>query len=67
VVNEPFKMPGGVRTGTAGIYRQVEAPAEIEDSHVPASILGAPDIPHTLNTKKMKLAEKKYEYFFQLN
>jgi acetoacetyl-CoA synthetase len=95
--------PGGVRIGTAEIYRQVEALAEIEDSvvvgqpwnndvrvilfvklapgctltddligrikktirtnasprHVPAKILAAPDIPYTLNMKKVELAVKK--------
>ena len=95
--------PGGVRIGTAEIYRQVEALEEIEDSvvvgqdwkndvrvilfvklapgheltedligrikktirtnasprHVPAKILVAPDIPYTLNMKKVELAVKK--------
>ena len=95
--------PGGVRIGTAEIYRQVEALEEIEDSlvigqkwkndvrvvlfvkpapghnldealrqkirdtiranasprHVPAKILKAPDIPYTLNMKKVELAVKR--------
>jgi acetoacetyl-CoA synthetase len=95
--------PGGVRIGTAEIYRQVEQLSEIEDSlvigqswkndvrvilfvklvpgislnealkakikrtirentsprHVPAKILTAPDIPYTLNMKKVELAVKK--------
>lgn len=95
--------PGGVRIGTAEIYRQVEQLEEIEDSlvvgqdwkndvrvilfvkvaqgvelneelktrikqtirtnasprHVPAKILGVPDIPYTLNMKKVELAVKK--------
>ena len=95
--------PGGVRIGTAEIYRQVEALEEIEDSlvigqkwkndvrvilfvkpapgrtlddglkqkirdtiranasprHVPAKILEAPDIPYTLNMKKVELAVKR--------
>jgi len=95
--------PGGVRIGTAEIYRQVEAIEEIEDSlvvgqkwkndvrvvlfvklapghtlddslkkkirdtirhnasprHVPAKILEAPDIPYTLNMKKVELAVKR--------
>jgi len=95
--------PGGVRIGTAEIYRQVEAMEEIEDSlvigqrwkndvrvilfikpaaghaldetlqkkirdtiranasprHVPAKILVAPDIPYTLNMKKVELAVKR--------
>ena len=95
--------PGGVRIGTAEIYRQVESLEEIEDSvvvgqswnndvrvvlfvklapgydltddlvgrirqtirtnasprHVPAKILTAPDIPYTLNMKKVELAVKK--------
>ncbi len=95
--------PGGVRIGTAEIYRQVEQLEEIEDSlvvgqswkndvrvilfvkmaegyaltddvkskiratvrsnasprHVPAKILPAPDIPYTLNMKKVELAVKK--------
>ncbi len=95
--------PGGVRIGTAEIYRQVEALPEIEDSlvvgqqwyndervilfvrlaeeqeldqelqqrikrhirenatprHVPAKIVAVPDIPYTLNMKKVELAVKK--------
>jgi acetoacetyl-CoA synthetase len=95
--------PGGVRIGTAEIYRQVESVDEIEDSlvigqdwkgdvrvilfvklaegkdftdelaakirtlirtnasprHVPAKILPVPDIPYTLNMKKVELAVKK--------
>lgn len=95
--------PGGVRIGTAEIYRQVELFTEIEDSvivsqswnndvrvvlfvklaegaelsddlinrikkairtnasprHVPAKILAVPDIPYTLNMKKVELAVKK--------
>ncbi len=95
--------PGGVRIGTAEIYRQVEQLEEIEDSlvvgqnwkndvrvilfvkmaggydltddirakikktirsnasprHVPAKILSVPDIPYTLNMKKVELAVKK--------
>jgi len=95
--------PGGVRIGTAEIYRQVEQMGEIEDSlvvgqswkndvrvilfvkmaeaydltddirakikktirsnasprHVPAKILAVPDIPYTLNMKKVELAVKK--------
>ncbi|MFP3927259.1 MAG: acetoacetate--CoA ligase, partial [Desulfobacteraceae bacterium] len=95
--------PGGVRIGTAEIYRLVEAMDEIEDSlvigqewkgdvrvvlfvkpapgeelteelisrikktlrdyasprHVPAKIIQAPDIPYTLNMKKVELAVKK--------
>ena len=95
--------PGGVRIGTAEIYRQVEQITEIEDSvvigqnwkndvrvilfvklvaghelteelmqkikqtirdnasprHVPAKILQTPDIPYTLNMKKVELAVKK--------
>ena len=95
--------PGGVRIGTAEIYRQVEQVEEIEDSlvigqpwkndvrvilfvkmaegqelteevmnairktirvnasprHVPAKILPVPDIPYTLNMKKVELAVKK--------
>ncbi len=94
--------PGGVRIGTAEIYRQVEQFDEVEDSlvigqswkndvrvilflkmatdaelseglrdrikaairtnasprHVPAKILTAPDIPYTLNMKKVELAVK---------
>jgi acetoacetyl-CoA synthetase len=95
--------PGGVRIGTAEIYRQVEMLDEIEDSlvvgqnwkndvrivlfvkmksdcilnddlknkirqtirknasprHVPAKIIDVPDIPYTLNMKKVELAVKK--------
>jgi acetoacetyl-CoA synthetase len=95
--------PGGVRIGTAEIYRQVEGMPEIEDSlvvgqewkgdvrvilfvkmaqgrqlteeikkkiantlranasprHVPAKILAVPDVPYTLNMKKVELAVKK--------
>jgi len=95
--------PGGVRIGTAEIYRQVESVDEIEDSlvigqewkgdvrvvlfvkmaegvaftdelagrikklirenasprHVPAKILPVPDVPYTLNMKKVELAVKK--------
>jgi len=95
--------PGGVRIGTAEIYRQVETIKEIEDSlvvgqdwkndvrvilfvklaqgakltselkekikktlrenasprHVPAKIIEVPDIPYTLNMKKVELAVKK--------
>jgi acetoacetyl-CoA synthetase len=95
--------PGGVRIGTADIYRQIEQMEEIEDSivigqpwkndvrvilfvkpaegvvledelkkkiktilrtnasprHVPAKIIAVPDIPYTLNMKKVELAVKK--------
>jgi acetoacetyl-CoA synthetase len=95
--------PGGVRIGTAEIYRQVEALDEVADSlvvgqdwkndvrvilfiqmaegaeltdklqktikaairtnasprHVPAKIIAVPDIPYTLNMKKVELAVKK--------
>ncbi|MDZ7832746.1 MAG: acetoacetate--CoA ligase [Desulfobacterales bacterium] len=95
--------PGGVRIGTAEIYRQMEMIDEIEDSivvgqswendvrvilfvkmgdghqltdelkqhikkvirseasprHVPAKIIEVPDIPYTLNMKKVELAVKK--------
>ncbi|MFO7929993.1 MAG: acetoacetate--CoA ligase, partial [Desulfosalsimonas sp.] len=95
--------PGGVRIGTAEIYRQVEKLPEIQDSivvgyrvdsdekvvlfvklaegneldddlekkikntirenttprHVPAVIHAVPDIPYTLNMKKVELAVKK--------
>jgi len=95
--------PGGVRIGTAELYRYVEQLDEIEDSlvigqrwkddvrvvlfvklkagfelnddlkqkikqtirqnasprHVPAKILSVPDIPYTLNMKKVELAVKK--------
>jgi len=95
--------PGGVRIGTAEIYRQVENMEEIQDSivvgqswkndirvvlfvkmapgcelteelkerirkairanasprHVPAKIISVPDIPYTLNMKKVELSVKK--------
>ncbi len=95
--------PGGVRIGTAEIYRQVEQMDAIEDSivvgqswkgdvrvvlfvkmaeghaltdairqeikkqirinasprHVPAKIIAVPDVPYTLNMKKVELAVKK--------
>jgi len=95
--------PGGVRIGTAEIYRRLEQMEEIEDSvvvgqnwnndirvilfvklangvelteplvkkiktdirtnasprHVPAKIIAVPDIPYTLNMKKVELAVKK--------
>jgi acetoacetyl-CoA synthetase len=95
--------PGGVRIGTAEIYRQMEQIPEIEDSlvvgqdwkgdvrvilfvkmaqgqeltdalkkkisttlranasprHVPAKIIRVPDVPYTLNMKKVELAVKK--------
>jgi acetoacetyl-CoA synthetase len=95
--------PGGVRIGTAEIYRQLEQMPEIADSvvvgqdwnndvrvilfvklaegvdltddlkdkikqtirvnasprHVPAKIVCVPDIPYTLNMKKVELAVKK--------
>jgi acetoacetyl-CoA synthetase len=95
--------PGGVRIGTAEIYRQLEQMPEIDDSvvvgqnwkddvrvvlfvklatgfelnedlkakikqtirtnasprHVPAKILGTPEVPYTLNMKKVELAVKK--------
>ncbi len=95
--------PGGVRIGTAEIYRQVDQIDEIEDSlvvgqpwqndvrvvlfvklkegvelspdlknkikqairsnasprHVPAKIVEVPDVPYTLNMKKVELAVKK--------
>ncbi len=95
--------PGGVRIGTAEIYRQVDLLPEVEDSlvvgqdrkndvrvilfvklnpgyefsqalqdkikktirenasprHVPAKILAVPDIPYTLNMKKVEIAVKK--------
>jgi acetoacetyl-CoA synthetase len=95
--------PGGVRIGTAEIYRQVEQMDEIDDSvvvgqdwnndirvilfvklaegieltddlknrirqvirtnasprHVPAKIVSVPDVPYTLNMKKVELAVKK--------
>lgn len=94
--------PGGVRIGTAEIYRQVEQLEEIEDSivvgqkwkddvrvilfvklangidltediknkikktiranasprHIPAKIISVPDIPYTINMKKVELAVK---------
>ncbi len=95
--------PGGVRIGTAEIYRQIELVDEVADSivigqhwkddvrivlfvklrpgfelsdslknkiretirknasprHVPGKILSVPDIPYTLNMKKVELAVKK--------
>ena len=95
--------PGGVRIGTAEIYRQLEQLPEIDDSvvigqnwkddvrvilfvklapghelsedlkakikltirtnasprHVPAKILSTPEIPYTLNMKKVEIAVKK--------
>ena len=95
--------PGGVRIGTAEIYRQVEGMDEVADSlvigqnwkndvrvilfvkmaegqqltedlktkikktlrsnasprHVPAKIVAVPDVPYTLNMKKVELAVKK--------
>jgi acetoacetyl-CoA synthetase len=95
--------PGGVRIGTADIYRQVELIDEIADSivvgqewkndvrvilfvqmtegvelteevqekirrtirmhasprHVPAKIVAVPEIPYTLNMKKMEIAVRK--------
>jgi acetoacetyl-CoA synthetase len=95
--------PGGVRIGTAEIYRQLDPMEEIADSvvvgqdwnndvrvilfvkmapgheltealkakikqairqnasprHVPAKILAVPDIPYTLNMKKVELAVRK--------
>nr|MBL0713664.1 acetoacetate--CoA ligase [Desulfobacterales bacterium] len=95
--------PGGVRIGTAEIYRQIEQIEEIEDSlvvgqtwkndvrvilfiklsngfdldddlkgkirqtirtnvtprHVPGKIISVPEIPYTLNMKKVELAVKK--------
>jgi acetoacetyl-CoA synthetase len=95
--------PGGVRIGTAELYRQVEQLEAVEDSvvvgqtwdndvrvilfvklapgvdltedlknkirktirlhasprHVPAKIIPVPDIPYTLNMKKVELAVKK--------
>ena len=95
--------PGGVRIGTAEIYRVLEQMSEIEDSvvvgqswkkdvrvilfvklaegdeltdelrakiqrnirdaasprHVPRKILSVPDVPYTLNMKKVELAVKK--------
>ncbi|MFH2091740.1 MAG: acetoacetate--CoA ligase [Pseudomonadota bacterium] len=95
--------PGGVRIGTAEIYRRLDAMEEIDDSvvvgqpwqgdvrvilflkmapgfeltealkqkikqdiranasprHVPAKIIQCPDVPYTLNMKKVELAVKK--------
>jgi acetoacetyl-CoA synthetase len=95
--------PGGVRIGTAEIYRQVEGIDEVEDSvvvgqnwrgdvrvilfvkmrpgfeltdevrdrikktiranasprHVPAKIIAVPDVPYTLNMKKVELSVKR--------
>jgi acetoacetyl-CoA synthetase len=95
--------PGGVRIGTAEIYRQLDPMEELEDSvvvgqnwrndvrvilfvkmapgyeltddlkvkiqrtiranasprHVPAKIIAVPDIPYTLNMKKVELAVRK--------
>ena len=95
--------PGGVRIGTAEIYRRLDAMEELEDSvivgqswnndvrvilfvktapgfdltdelqnkikadiranasprHVPAKIIACPDVPYTLNMKKVELAVKK--------
>jgi acetoacetyl-CoA synthetase len=82
--------PGGVRIGTAEIYRQVDTIEGIADSilfvkmapgheltdelrerirrtiranasprHVPAKIIAVPDIPYTLNMKKVELSVKK--------
>jgi acetoacetyl-CoA synthetase len=95
--------PGGVRIGTAEIYRRLDAMDELEDSvvvgqswkndvrvilfvkmaqgfelteelekkirndiranasprHVPAKIIETPDVPYTLNMKKVELAVKK--------
>ena len=95
--------PGGVRIGTAEIYRVIEQIAAIADSvvvgqhwnndvrvilfvklaegyelteeleakirsdirakasprHVPAKIIACPDMPYTLNTKKVEIAVKK--------
>ncbi len=95
--------PGGVRIGTAEIYRQVETIDEVSDSlvvgqnwkndvrvilfimlqpgreltdelkerirktirvnasprHVPAKIIAVPDIPYTLNMKKVELSVKR--------
>jgi acetoacetyl-CoA synthetase len=95
--------PGGVRIGTAEIYRRVDQIGEIADSvvvgqnwkndvrvilfvklipgaeltdelinkirktirtnasprHVPAKIIEVPDVPYTLNMKKVELAVKK--------
>jgi acetoacetyl-CoA synthetase len=95
--------PGGVRIGTAEIYRQVESMEEVQDSivvghnwkndvrivlfvqmaegrqlteeiknkirqriragasprHVPAKIIAVPEIPYTLNMKKVEISVKK--------
>ena len=95
--------PGGVRIGTAEIYRRLDAMPELDDSvvvgqswnndvrvilfvklapgydltgdleakiradiranasprHVPAKIIACPDVPYTLNMKKVELAVKK--------
>ncbi len=95
--------PGGVRIGTAEIYRRLDAMEELEDSvivgqswnndvrvvlfvkmaqgfelnselqqkikadiranasprHVPSKIIACPDVPYTLNMKKVELAVKK--------
>ncbi len=95
--------PGGVRIGTAEIYRRLDAMPELQDSvvvgqswnndvrvilfvklaegydltedleakiradiranasprHVPAKIIACPDVPYTLNMKKVELAVKK--------
>ena len=95
--------PGGVRIGTAEIYRQIDPIEEVEDAvvvgqnwkndvrvilfvkmaqgqslteelklkikqairtnasprHVPAKIIAVPDIPYTLNMKKVELAVRK--------
>ncbi|MCP4023464.1 MAG: acetoacetate--CoA ligase [Desulfobacteraceae bacterium] len=95
--------PGGVRIGTAEIYRRLDAMEELDDSvvvgqpwdndvrvilfvkmaqgheltddlkntikkdiranasprHVPAKIIETPDVPYTLNMKKVELAVKK--------
>ncbi|MDF1594166.1 MAG: acetoacetate--CoA ligase, partial [Desulfobacterales bacterium] len=95
--------PGGVRIGTAEIYRQLDQLPEVADSvvvgqswkndvrvvlfvklapgcelsdelkdrirqtirthasprHVPAKILAVPDIPYTLNMKKVEIAVRK--------
>ena len=95
--------PGGVRIGTAEIYRQIDTIEEVEDAvvvgqdwrndvrvilfvkmapgyalddelknkirqtirinasprHVPAKIIAVPDIPYTLNMKKVEMAVRK--------
>jgi acetoacetyl-CoA synthetase len=95
--------PGGVRIGTAEIYRQIDTLEEVEDAvvvgqdwrndvrvilfvkmapgyalddelknkirqtirtnasprHVPAKIIAVPDIPYTLNMKKVEMAVRK--------